>query len=478
MKKPNGYWNYNRCYEEAKKYSTISEFGKKCGSALHSARKNGWIKDYTWFIDGRKLSAQKRTIWTYDACYELAKLCNKKSEMNNKNIRAYQVALKNDWFSDYTWFLNDDEIRHQKRPSRVKWPYEKCKELALQFSTLAEFNKAYPSVCTVSKRNGWIDDFDWLKRSGDIYTSKIDNVYAYLFDEFNSVYIGRTINPSSRDFGHNNNEKSTVLRFASDNNIPVPKMTILESGLTIMEGLDREDYYCNKYQSEGWNVLNIAKTGIKSGSLGGLGSGKWNYKSCYKEAKKYKTLKDFRKKSPAAYNVACKNKWQDDYEWLKTIEHKGGYWTYEKCYKEAEKYKTRTEFQKNSGSAYDKSLKEKWIDDYFWFLTKRNNWTYDNVLKEAKKYMKLSDFRKNSGGAYNASRKNGWLNDFNWLNKKDISKKRVIQFSLDLEFIKEYEGVRQASRETGINNSSISRCCNCKRLKTAGDYIWKYKEVA
>ena len=118
--KNNGYWDYEKCYEEAKKYITITEFAKGCGSAHFRAKENGWIKDYTWFVDGKQLSAQKRTKWDYDACYELAKQCVKKSEMKEKNDRAYQVALNNGWFPEYTWFLSEETIRHQKRPSRVK----------------------------------------------------------------------------------------------------------------------------------------------------------------------------------------------------------------------------------------------------------------------------------------------------------------------------------------------------------------------
>lgn len=356
---PSKKWTYETCMKAASEFTTLKDFRSKYQSACNVASKNGWIKDYTWFVDGKQLSAQRRTKWDYDTCYELAKQCNKKTEMCNKNSRAYAVAKKNGWFSDYTWFLSEDEIRHQKRPSRVKWTYERCKELALQYSTLAEFEKTYPSVYTVSKRNGWIDDFNWLGRSGNIYSSKTDNVYAYFFNELNSVYVGRTVEPLRRDLDHNTSEKSTVFRFASDNNTTIPKMTILESSLTIMEGLDKEDYYCNKYQSEGWNVLNIAKTGRKSGSLGGLGRGKWNYNSCYKEAQKYTTLKEFRKKSPAAYNVVCKNKWQNDYVWLKTVTHRPNYWTYERCYKEAQQYETRTQFQKGSSSVYVKALKKK-----------------------------------------------------------------------------------------------------------------------
>ena len=325
--KPNGYWNnYDRCYNEAKKYSTITDFAKGSCGAHHRAKANGWIIDYTWFADGIKRAAESRVKWNYETCYELAKQCSKKSEMKILNQRAYAVALQNGWFSEYTWFLNEETIRHQKRPSRVKWPYERCKELALQYSTLAEFQKAYPSVYTVSKRNGWIDDFDWLGRSGNIYTSKIDNVYAYFFNEFNSVYVGRTIEPSNRDIGHNTSEKSTVFRFASENNTTIPKMMILESGLTIMEGLDREDYYRNKYQSEGWNVLNIAKTGRKSGSLGSLGNGKLSKRYCKKIAKGCTTLKELRTKFSSVYIKALKMGWLKDYTWLSRASHKKGYY--------------------------------------------------------------------------------------------------------------------------------------------------------
>lgn len=471
-----GYWTYEKCFEEARKYSTVSEFADKSGSAHFRAKEKGWIKDYNWFVDGKALSAQKRTIWTYDTCFELAKQCHKKSEMKERNHRAYNVARKNGWFSDYTWFLDDDVIRHQKRPSRVKWPYERCKELALQFSTLVEFRKAYPSVCTVSKRNGWLDDFDWLDRSGNIYTSKIDNVYAYFFHELNSVYVGRTVEPSSRDISHNTNEKSTVFRFAVENNVPVPKMIILESGLTITEGLDKEDFYRNKYQEEGWNVLNVAKTGRKSGSLGGLGSGKWNYKTCRNEAQKYRTLKEFRKKSPAAYNVVCKHGWQNDYGWLQVKSHKPGFWTYEKCFDEAKKYSSRKQFQVGSGAAYDKALKAKWLDDYTWFAPSATEfrWDYQKCYDEAKKYKTLAQFIKKSGGAYNVARKNGWLKQFDWLVKKDISKKAVLQFSLDGKFIARYNGVREASRANGFSNACISMCCNGK-LNSHKGFIWRYE---
>lgn len=62
--------------------------------------------------------------------------------------------------------------------------------------------------------------------------------------------------------------------------------------------------------------------------------------------------------------------------------------------------------------------------------------------------------------------------------KERISKKRgkpVIQFDLNMNFIKKWNGTIQASKQTGINEGNIWECCNHKR-KTARGYVWKYEE--
>ena len=42
-----------------------------------------------------------------------------------------------------------------------------------------------------------------------------------------------------------------------------------------------------------------------------------------------------------------------------------------------------------------------------------------------------------------------------------------------LKVIGEYDSIAVASKETGVRSASISSCCK-KRLKTAGNYIWRY----
>lgn len=52
--------------------------------------------------------------------------------------------------------------------------------------------------------------------------------------------------------------------------------------------------------------------------------------------------------------------------------------------------------------------------------------------------------------------------------------KPVLQYTLDGEFVGEYESVKEAYRQTGVHYGNICNCC-IGRFHTAGGYIWKYK---
>ena len=52
--------------------------------------------------------------------------------------------------------------------------------------------------------------------------------------------------------------------------------------------------------------------------------------------------------------------------------------------------------------------------------------------------------------------------------------KSVLQFTLDNILVKEYPNAHQVERETGFAQPNICACCK-GRLKTAYNYIWKYK---
>lgn len=58
------------------------------------------------------------------------------------------------------------------------------------------------------------------------------------------------------------------------------------------------------------------------------------------------------------------------------------------------------------------------------------------------------------------------------INRKDQSKP-VIQYTKDMVFVMEYASIKEAERQTGINNGHISKCCRGER-KSAGGFKWSY----
>ena len=58
---------------------------------------------------------------------------------------------------------------------------------------------------------------------------------------------------------------------------------------------------------------------------------------------------------------------------------------------------------------------------------------------------------------------------------KNVSSKFVKQYTINHEFIKKYNSIKEASIVTKINRHSIGCVCNGKK-DIAGDFIWKYAE--
>lgn len=90
-------------------------------------------------------------------------------------------------------------------------------------------------------------------------------------------------------------------------------------------------------------------------------------------------------------------------------------WTYEACKEEALKYESRAIFQKCNGSVYNRAFKQGWLDDicsHMVLLHKPNGyWTYDRCKKEFEKYTNCSDLRKNNDSCACAAIRNKWYQE-------------------------------------------------------------------
>lgn len=64
----------------------------------------------------------------------------------------------------------------------------------------------------------------------------------------------------------------------------------------------------------------------------------------------------------------------------------------------------------------------------------------------------------------------------NYGTRNERISKPILQFNLDGEFIKKWDGAREVERELGFNHGDISTCCRGK-IKTAYGFVWMYAVI-
>lgn len=162
-------WDYDSCFKEAQKYEFKGDFKNNSRGAYDAAKNKNWLKDYTWL----KLKQKAQGYWTVERCLEEAKKYKSRSEYWKTGCTGYSV-LKN---KGLLHLLNDiygkplnakkDKPKIEKKesvPWNKKWDKQACIEESKKYSTINEFRCAKNNAYGVSLRNGWLDEFTWLKR--------------------------------------------------------------------------------------------------------------------------------------------------------------------------------------------------------------------------------------------------------------------------------------------------------------------------
>ena len=122
------------------------------------------------------------------------------------------------------------------------------------------------------------------------------------------------------------------------------------------------------------------------------------------------------------------------------------------------------------------------------YINKKNGYSYIGLHKNKKieviRIHKLvaTHFIPNLNNFPVINHKNGIRNDnrvdnLEWCTQKyNITYslgKKISQYNINNNFIKEWNSAMEIERNLKISNSNINKCCQNKR-KTAGGYIWKY----
>lgn len=238
-----------------------------------------------------------------------------------------------------------------------------------------------------------------------------------------TVYIGLTNNQSRRRQEHLKGKTindriiySSVYNYFIPLYNSIPEPLYLELDLTSTEAREKEDYWCKYYLKKNWTLLNKAKTGKYSGSLGSAAT-KWTKTKTFSEAKKYSSRLEFAQKGGSAYNVARKKNWLDEMYWFETFDRTvPRKWDKKTVFEESKRFKSRGDFSIKSAVAYKVALDNNWLDEMYW-LSCRTSWTKENVFEESKKYSLKKDFERGNRSAYHVACTNNWINDMPWLKK-------------------------------------------------------------
>lgn len=350
--KPRGYWTKEKCQEEALKYESRNEFKLNSGGAYNAAKRNSWLVDICLHID---IIKKPQGYWTKEKCTEEALKYKSRIEFRLNSFNVYETSKRNNWIDDICIHMIN------KIKPIGYWTKELCQNEALKYTIRNEFKLNSGGAYYFSLKNKWLDEICiHMPIIGNKY---LRCIYAYEFND-NKVYVGLTFNLKKRNIQHLNNIKSQVYKHIinCNNNYIIKQLT---EYINVDDAIKMEEYYVNFYKENGWYILNKANTGAIGGN-----ELKWTKEKCIEEALKYDTKNEFRLNS-LSYNTARREKWLNEICKHMIMIHKPkGYWSKYQCHIEALKYSNRSDFMKNSVSAYSISHKNKWLTDICGHMTK------------------------------------------------------------------------------------------------------------
>lgn len=295
----NKIWTKDKCLEEAKKHKTRTDFMLKSGGAYSAAQKNKWL----------------------DEIYLITPIphCG---DRKHKCVYAYE-------FSDnyvYVGLTYNIEERQKSRNSNKN------------DAVIKHINET--KLQPIRKQlTDYIDVVDAIKLE-EFYVIKYNNEGWNILNKIKTGGLGGGAKLWTYD-----NCKKEALKYKYRNDFRINSKSayrISQKNNWLNEICEHMNYKYNK----------------------------WTKEKCLVEAKKYNTKTEFRKNCQSAYVIAINNGWLDEIcSHMLKMKKNNNYWTKEQCIFEAKKYKTINEFRNNENSAYITIIRNGWLNNIL-FLEK------------------------------------------------------------------------------------------------------------
>lgn len=346
--RPRGYWTKERCIEEALKYQSRKEFQVNCESAYSKARKNNWLDEICVHME---YVTKPKGYWNKAKCAEAALKYKTRLSFQKENEAAYTAARKYGWLDDVCSHMTE-----LLKP-RGYWTKERCLKKALAYETRTDFNIGCNGAYKTALRKGWLEEI--CSHMVPIRNEYLRCLYLIINRQLNKAYIGLTLNFERRKQEHLKGSRTNSTDIVMKEGTEFIQLT---DYVSVEEAAELELIFVNKYENQGYILLNDRS---RIGGLGGLGGSrlKWTEELCQAEALKYQTRFEFQKGSRNAHAAATRQGILDKICAHMTKPKRKLYWTKERLHEEALRYQNRSAFANGNEYAYRSALKNGWLDE-------------------------------------------------------------------------------------------------------------------
>ncbi len=151
--KPHGYWNLERCKEEALKHKNKRQWRNADGSSYGAALKQGWMNECCAHMT--KLQKQEPSgFWTKEKVMVEAKKHNRPSDWYKNSSGSVSAARKNGWYKECTAHMTF----RKTKPDKYWLVKENCMEDAKKNTSKIEWAKSNSTAVNTAKKMGWYDE--------------------------------------------------------------------------------------------------------------------------------------------------------------------------------------------------------------------------------------------------------------------------------------------------------------------------------
>jgi hypothetical protein len=298
------------------------------------------------------------------------------------------------------------------------WTLERCKESALRFKTRKEWKKGDCWAYDASVRNKWQEEccahMEYASTPAGYWTLELCKESALRFKTRTRWIDGDS--PAYR---------AAIARGWQDECCAHMEYAQNPSGYWTLERC-KESALRFKTRTE-WQKGDVSanSTAQRNGWLDECcvhmestqkPNGYWTLERCKESASRFKTRAEWQKGNGAAYNAARKKGWQDECcAHMEYTQKPSGYWTLERCKKSALRFKTKIDWKEVEISAYDAAYRRGWLEEccaHMESICKPNGyWTLELCKESALRFKTKGEWRKGETAAHSAAYVNGWLDE-------------------------------------------------------------------